>query len=293
MDHLRLIRETIDWIELNIEEDLNIPKISEDFQISPWHFQRLFKSLVGSSLGDYIRGRKLTYASEQLLNSSANIMEIGMKVGFNSNEAFTRSFKSLFKKTPKQFRVEASEIQPFRKPQLKDDLLHFIRESIDTTPQIITRPAIKMIGYTTRIPSPFVNEANYCEMVSQSWFRLINQIESLGIQDIREYYGVSLSPSGDYTEDEIDFLSATPYREDLILDEDHITIELPQQQYAIFQSHQAIEQDVFNNIIDFIYGYWLGKSPYTRCPGHDLEIFEGIIDFHQPDFTTKYAIPIQ
>lgn len=69
-------------------------------------------------------------------------------------------------------------------------------------------------------------------------------------------------------------------------------ITLPALKYAVFQSFQPIEQDVFNNTIDYIYGYWLNNSNYQRAVGDDLEIFDGKIDFHQPDFSTKYAIPI-
>lgn len=290
--HLRIIRETLDWVELNIEEDLNIVGISESFKISPWHFQRLFKSLVGSSLGDYIRGRKLSHAAQLLSNSDMGILDIGLRVGFNSNEAFTRSFKSFFKKTPKQFRKEKPGILQEVKPQLHDELLYFIREGIQTEPTIVEFPETQVIGYSTRIPSPFAVQDNFCDLVSQTWIRLINQLDVQPEYFTDKYYGISRSPSGHFTEDEINFFSAVPYNDKVKLDDDATIITLPSLKYAVFQSFQPIEEDVFNHTIDYIYGYWLNKSGYQRAIGDDLEIFDGRIDFHQPDFTTKYAIPI-
>ena len=49
--------------------DVNIKSLAQSYSLSPWHFQRLFKSIVGSSLGQYTRGRRLTLAANMLLET--------------------------------------------------------------------------------------------------------------------------------------------------------------------------------------------------------------------------------
>lgn len=290
--HLRMVREIVDWVEINLDENLNVKKIASDFQVSPWHFQRTFKSMVGSSLGEYIRGRRLSHAAEQLLKSNDGILEVGMGVGFGSHEAFTRSFKGLFEMSPKEFRDHKPEVVLQKKPLLKDDLIEFLQEDMDLVPEIKVLPKLNLKGYLTTIPSPFNVEQNFCEAVSQTWIRLINEMDLNPETHQGVYYGVNLSPSGEFTETETQYFSCIPDHEALQLGDDQHLETINSQKYAIFTNHSLIEKDVFNKLIDSIYGYWLPKSGYERALGHDIEIFEGRIDFHQPDFTQKYAIPI-
>jgi AraC family transcriptional regulator len=98
------IQNLVNQLEDNLSENINIVNLAKGFGISPWHFQRLFKSLVGDTLGGYIRGRKLTCGAKLLINSDRGILDIALEFGFNSHEAFSRSFKDYFKMSPKEFR---------------------------------------------------------------------------------------------------------------------------------------------------------------------------------------------
>ena len=109
-NNLSFIQDLVNEIEVNISEDINIVNLAKTQNISPWHFQRLFKSLVGDTLGGYVRGRRLTKAAQLLLNSEKNIIDIAFTVGFNSHEAFTRSFRSYFNISPKNYRKNKPSI---------------------------------------------------------------------------------------------------------------------------------------------------------------------------------------
>ena len=102
--HLKEIQGLVDHIESHLAEEINVLGLAKSLKISPWHFQRLFKSLVGDSLGSYIRGRRLSRAAQLLRDSNSSIIDIALEVGFNSHEAFSRSFKTQYEVTPKEFR---------------------------------------------------------------------------------------------------------------------------------------------------------------------------------------------
>jgi AraC family transcriptional regulator len=59
---------------------------------------------MGMSVGSFIKKYKLKKASEDLLGSSDNIIDIAIKYGFNSNEVFSRAFKKEYGITPSKFR---------------------------------------------------------------------------------------------------------------------------------------------------------------------------------------------
>lgn len=101
-----VIQSSISFIEQHLDEPLNLDIISQEAGFSKYHYHRLFKSAVGKSVTDYIRSRRLVRAAELLLYTDARILDIAMHCYFESQEAFTRSFKSEFALPPAQYRMQ-------------------------------------------------------------------------------------------------------------------------------------------------------------------------------------------
>ena len=66
---------------------------------SKFHFH-LFQRTINLSVGDYIRMRRLALASVKLIHSDERIIDIAFDVHFNSQEAFSRSFKKMYGLSP-------------------------------------------------------------------------------------------------------------------------------------------------------------------------------------------------
>ena len=68
MEWLDRMMEAIDYMEKNIEEQLDIEEAAKAAYSSTFHFQRMFHMLTGMTVAEYIRKRKLTLAArEQIL----------------------------------------------------------------------------------------------------------------------------------------------------------------------------------------------------------------------------------
>lgn len=93
MDYFSLIQSSIDLIEKNLSEKLNVNDIANRAFLSKYHFQRLFHSTVGNSIMEYVKKRKLSLAALELCTSKDSILNIALKYGYNSHESFTRAFK--------------------------------------------------------------------------------------------------------------------------------------------------------------------------------------------------------
>lgn len=295
--HFQLVAQVAENIENNIAEEINIALLASELGLSPWHFQRLFKSIVGDSLGNYLRGRRLTKGAELLIESELDIIDIAAEVGFNSHEAFTRSFKKQFEITPKQYRKVQPKTLLQRKPRLNQALQDFIFNGIEREPEIKVLPTLCLSGYETSIPSPFHASETMCESIFQVWTKLMGERADLGPKN---FAGVSISPSGNYTEEEIQFLAA-----EVLTDSDLAAIAQEQnparqglsietQQVAMFKINIDLNEDNVGRTIDYIYGYWLPNSKYSRGHGHDYEYFQGVVDFSQFDqFEYYYVVPIK
>lgn len=115
MDYYCEIEKVIDYIEQNIKNELSIEILSDYMEISKYHFQRLFSSIIGETVSIYIKKRRLTEAAIEIRNSRKNILEIAVEYGFNSHEVFSRAFKSEFGVSPSDFRKNEIEFNKFEK----------------------------------------------------------------------------------------------------------------------------------------------------------------------------------
>ena len=289
--NLDVLQTLVDEIEGNLAEDVSVLSLSERSGLSPWHFQRWFKSLIGDTLGSYIRGRRLTRAAKLLLETDMGIIDIAVGVGFGSHEAFTRSFKAYFSMSPKAFRQGRPRVRLNEKPMLDERLLHHISHRIAREPIIEVRPTFSITGFATRIPSPFVTDQTNCYLMQPAWVRLFERETSIPGGIPKTYYGLTLSESGDFTEDELTHLATIETTDSVNVSEDMTVHHLPEQRVAIFDV-AGIDAEAANRTIDYIYGFWLPNSDYRRGEGSDYEWMEGIDQF-DPSTGSKYVIPLK
>lgn len=95
MDYFKRIQCAIEFIELNLREDLKIAEIASQACFSAFHFQRVFQAISGFTVQQYIRRRRLSEAAEQLKQSNQKVLDIAIEYQYNSQEAFTRAFERI------------------------------------------------------------------------------------------------------------------------------------------------------------------------------------------------------
>jgi len=104
----RLIQIVVDEIDERIkshdDEALTLQALSKRLGYSEFHTTRRFKEVSGILLGDYLRLRKLAFALIEVRDTKDRFLDIAVKHGFGSHEAFTRAFKTAYGTTPKNYR---------------------------------------------------------------------------------------------------------------------------------------------------------------------------------------------
>lgn len=101
---MRIVWDIVDWIESDLSRRMTSAEVGERAGYTRWHLQRLFKQVTGYSLVGYIRGRRMTVASELLKNSSLSISDIHIKVGYDCGATFCYAFKQYFGISASAFR---------------------------------------------------------------------------------------------------------------------------------------------------------------------------------------------
>lgn len=91
-------------MESQLEDTIGLNQIAFFTGYSDWHFHRLFKSIQGENVKQYIRRLRLEKAAYELKITNFPILEIAIEAGFSSHESFSKAFKRVIGSTPSEFR---------------------------------------------------------------------------------------------------------------------------------------------------------------------------------------------
>ena len=115
MNLIQVIQRAIDYIEVNILAELEHEDIARESFVSAFYLRRIFPVLCGTTLGEYIRNRRLSLSKDELMSSDSNILAIALKYGYNTPEGYTRAFYRFYGITPSAARSRKSKLDSYNR----------------------------------------------------------------------------------------------------------------------------------------------------------------------------------
>lgn len=115
MEWLERMNAAVDYIEANLSDEISYEKAAQIACCSAYHFQRMFSFISGVPVSEYIRRRRLTLAGFDLKNANVKVIDVALKYGYESPEAFSRAFKSLHGIPPVSARDTGAVLKAFPK----------------------------------------------------------------------------------------------------------------------------------------------------------------------------------
>ncbi len=98
------IQQALHFINNNYRSNIRLGSVATEAGMSPSHFSRIFKKVMGLSYQDYLNSRRITKAKNLLRTSPRSISEIAVSLGFADTTGFGRIFKKLTGQTPSAYR---------------------------------------------------------------------------------------------------------------------------------------------------------------------------------------------
>ncbi len=98
------IKEVVRYLEQHCYEPVNLEKASKVANLSPFHFHRVFKALVGETVAEFIRRMRHEKAAQSLMFQDKSVTTVAIEFGFSSSQAMARSFKKYLGVTPSQIK---------------------------------------------------------------------------------------------------------------------------------------------------------------------------------------------
>lgn len=102
-----------------LDEALDLGDLARGAELSPFHFHRIFRGMLGETPLEMHRRLRLERAASQLLGSMDSVTAIAFDAGYDTHEAFTRAFRDAYGTSPSSFRLPAEGPSCVRLPRIQ------------------------------------------------------------------------------------------------------------------------------------------------------------------------------
>jgi AraC-like DNA-binding protein len=92
------------WLEANAHREIELEDAARQAAVSPFHFLRLFASVLGVTPHQYLLRSRLRRAARQLVDDDKPVTDVAYDVGFNDLSNFVRTFHRAAGVSPLKFR---------------------------------------------------------------------------------------------------------------------------------------------------------------------------------------------
>jgi AraC family transcriptional regulator len=103
--YARAVQAAIEHIARHLDDALELQAVARLACLSPFHFHRVFRGMVGETPLEFARRLRLERAAWRLHDKERAITEIAFDAGYETHEAFTRAFRAAYSTSPTGFRL--------------------------------------------------------------------------------------------------------------------------------------------------------------------------------------------
>ena len=144
---IAVLNRLVEFIEDHLTEEIDIAGLASRHGTTEYHLRRMFSSLAGMPVSEYIRRRRMAVAAADVLGDG-DLLGIAVRYGYGSTEAFNRAFRSVHGVGPGDVRRNGGPLRT--QPQLRFRLTVEGNTTMDTS--IAERPAFRLVGHSARVP---------------------------------------------------------------------------------------------------------------------------------------------
>lgn len=232
---------------------------------SEYHFRRLFSALAGMPLSAYVRRRRLTLAAAEVLEGRRGLLEIAVRYGYGSHEAFARAFRAMHGVGP----AEARRVGASLTTQSRLSFRLVVEGSSSMRYRVVEKDAFSVVGKVARVP--LVHEGMNPAIVS--FVRglpkeTVRRIEALSDQEPRGTVNISVNLDESRAEGtELDYWLGAVTGTEAPADLDRLPVRAGT--WAVFSGSGPFPETVQHLWRD-VFTQWFPSNPYRSRPGPEM-----------------------
>lgn len=272
------MNKALDYIEDNLCADVDMSIAARIACCSSSSFQRVFSIVSGVPLSEYIRRRKMTLAAFEIQNSAIKVVDLALKYGYESPEAFTRAFNHIHGTTPSSARDRGVNLMVY--PRIS--FLLTVRGVVPMNYRIESKEAFVVYGIESIMTT---DNGENLSTIPQFWLDVIGdgRLEKLAkstnmstetpnnqglvnaICDYRLVEGDNMFPYMLFAH-KTNKSQSGGYKE----------VTVPAATWAIFKTENhttAGTSEAIQNLVKRVYTEWLPTANYEKIDGYELELY--------------------
>jgi AraC family transcriptional regulator len=285
---IAILNRLVDLVEEHLTEELDVGGLAASLGTTEYHVRRMFSSLAGLPLSEYVRRRRMTVAAADVLGDG-DLLGIAVRYGYASTEAFGRAFQAVHGASPGAVRRSGGPLRS--QPQLRFRLTVEGNTPMDT--RITERETFRLVGHAARVPlihhgvNPHI----------QAHISALPELEHQRLKDLSDtepagLLQVSADVDPDATEGSIlTYLHGVAVSESTPVPDELEAIEVPAGTWAVFRSTgphpEALQSTWAATATD-----WFPSNPWRLRPGPSIvAVLDRAADFSTA--TCELWLPVE
>ncbi|MFF3034773.1 GyrI-like domain-containing protein [Streptomyces rubiginosohelvolus] len=283
------LNQLVDLVEEHLGEEIDVDRLAGGLGMTEYHLRRMFSSLAGMPLSEYVRRRRMSVAAGDVVRGKSDLLGIAVRYGYGSSEAFGRAFRAVHGASPGDVRRYGGPLRI--QPQVRFRLTVEGSNPMDT--RLVDRPAFRLAGHAARVPlihqgiNPHI-QRHIAALPPQEHVRLkgLSDTEPAGLLQVSDGLDPDAAEGSELT-----YLHGIALSRDASVPEDLDVIEVPAGQWAVFRTsgpHPQTLQTAWAATAT----EWFPSNPWQLRPGPSIvAILERTEDFSTA--TCELWLPVE
>lgn len=276
------INKVIHYINNNLDENLDVAKLAEIGNYSPFHFHRIIRAYLGESLGAFIVRLRMETAVSLLIYSDEAINNIAFKVGYENPSSFNKAFKKRFGISPAEYRKNNELTIKSESSKIKFNAMENLK---NLQPKIKTIKTKKVV-YARAL-------GNYNQSAEKAWKTVCEFAETKKLFGFKtEFIGISHDDPKVTDSGKLRYDACVAISKDVKPEGEIGVQEVPGGKFAVFTHKGSYEK--FESSYDYIFGKWLPESGNELRNVRSFEKYLNTPQDTKPEkLRTEIYVPIQ
>ncbi|MGK5638831.1 AraC family transcriptional regulator [Streptomyces sp. URMC 126] len=268
---LQRLNQALGYVEEHLDGEVDAAVLARIAATSEYHLRRMFSALAGMPLSEYVRRRRLTVAGAEVLAGRESLLDIAVRYGYGSGEAFARAFRAVHGVGPGEARRTGAAL--VSQPRLSFRLT--VEGSAGMRYRVVDRPDFAVVGFRARVPlvhaGPNPSIVGFVRGIDRAALAHLGELsdrEPRGTVSVCDdvdpsraegteldyYHGVLMSSGAARTAD---------------LPEGTAVLGVPAGTWAVFTAEGPMPSAVQNLWRD-VFTEWFPSTPYRSRPGPEI-----------------------
>ncbi|AUG78137.1 AraC family transcriptional regulator [Kitasatospora sp. MMS16-BH015] len=285
---LERLNQAMAYVEEHLDGTIEVTELARIAVTSEYHFRRLFSALAGMPLSEYVRRRRLTLAGAEVLAGERTLLEIAVRYGYGSGEAFARAFRAMHGTGPGEARRQGAVLDS--QPRMSFRLV--IEGSSSMRYRIVEKPELRVVGRKARVP--LIHEGvnpHIAELIQSVGPEEVQRITALSSQEPEGILSVVQHLSDSREEGvELDYYHAVLTEASHPVPDGLDSLVIEAGLWAVFENTGAYPQALQEMWRD-VFTQWFPSNPFVIREGPEILRTRPTADWKESD--SQLWIPVE